>query len=251
MSKGKSPDLFFDKIKPRLKSPGNSNLALRNLGSQPNISKLYLNSQAGRINSVSHLRSSKLIKRKKSFTKLKSPLNKSPSSPLEIRDTKDDITSSFSITKDYEDISQIEKMLKKIEALNKKISESQSKASEKLLFEEKINLHKKLFDEIIEKDKNFGKFLLLIKNSYEDYYETKINKLTSQYQIEITELKGIIHKNNENSAALERSLDKLSKENLDLSKELEHNEKVCERLSKKLSMIASYDVKNIPLNEET
>ena len=240
MSKGKSPDLFFDKIKPRLKSPGNSNLALRNLGSQPNISKLYLNSQAGRINSVSHLRSSKLIKRKKSFTKLKSPLNKSPSSPLEIRDTKDDITSSFSITKDYEDISQIEKMLKKIEALNKKISESQSKASEKLLFEE-----------IIEKDKNFGKFLLLIKNSYEDYYETKINKLTSQYQIEITELKGIIHKNNENSAALERSLDKLSKENLDLSKELEHNEKVCERLSKKLSMIASYDVKNIPLNEET
>ena len=249
MSRSKSPDNILERLKSREKSPIVKNLALSSLKSQDKISKLYLHSQGNRINSLSNLQSSKKLHRKISATKIKSSLNKSPSGLVSI---KSDLNNSLFIknSPNSDTIKKIDQICKIIEDIDKKVITT-SQNFEFSPIQQKFDLCNSLFSEIIEKDKAFGKYLTLIKLTYEDYFQQKLINQASEIKNQLKDMSKHVESLEREKYALERSLDKISKENLCISQDLEDSEKFCSHLQEKLSLLHTFNIDKIPLNKET
>lgn len=243
MSRSKSPDAISDYLKLKERSQVNNSLVAP--GNQGKGLKLSINSQGHRGNSLANLQASKKIHRKVSLQRIKTPLFKPHHSPIS------GITSSVSLksTVNIEYIQKFEQYLKKIADLDKKNKICPDEIRN--FSQKKLELHKSLFNEIIEKDKFYGKYLNIIKKYYENYCEEKVNTLNLEMQMQVNNLHTIIQKNNQDKASLERSLDKIFKENYDLCKDLEDIQAYSRQLEEKFEILKNFDIEKVPLNVET
>jgi hypothetical protein len=109
-----------------------------------------------------------------------------------------------------------------------------------------------IFEEVIEKDLNFTAVLMEVKEGYEDYIKKiqdsqKIRSLEDQ----VKDLQSQIFNLNEESRSFERNLDRISKENLQLSKDLDRSEEICTELQRKLCKITLFELSNCPKDDLT
>lgn len=237
MLRSKSPELSHEKTKSRQKNLGQHSLGLNNLLPSAQLSKIYIHSTKNRVGSISNIRSSKQLKRKRSLNRLKSPISKSPS--ISYLHTKDENTEkSFSpIPVCPENSNKIEEILKKIQ----KIDQMTLKSTEKLEFltinEDKFDLYNELFEEIIKKDKFFGRYLTLIKHFYDTYNKEKLQRQSLECKSKYKELE--VKKNNAEQEifSLQKIFESLSRENFQLSAEIEEYKKEFEKLQKKFEVI--------------
>lgn len=245
MSRSKSPDMTVDKkSKPRLKSIGTNQYS--NLQYTPSAQFLGISNYTSknRVNSICNNRSSKLLKPKRSLKGIKSPLSKSPSNSV-IHTAKDEGIEKYSnpLTIRTENFRKIEEMLRKINYVDSGSSE--------LTADEKFEVFSKVFDEIIEKDKQFSRFLMMIKNYYQSYYEQKLGDKSVELLAYKKEQEKLTSSFAQEKNSLQRTVETLSRENLQLSRDLEKCEDHISTLQEQLEIIHSFDVESIPKSKES
>ena len=102
--------------------------------------------------------------------------------------------------------------------------------------------YSEIFSEINEKDLIFGQLLIKIKTFYEEKLSelnTKVVELVSKHESQISEKQSYI-----------KMLERISKENIDLGKEVQHLEMICTELQSSIEEIKNISLENIPKNEE-
>lgn len=251
MKKSKSPDTFLDKLKPRIKNSACSHIAFPSLSTQGLAANLNSSFQKKRVSLISKNRSSKSLKKKRSEV-FKSSLSKSPSSHLIITHTRDDLSdissSSYRLRRDS--FVKADELCKKIEKIQSNELDDPKISIEKKQGE-KFHIAEELFDDIIAKDKAFGKYLGIVKICYEEHLQEKIEKVSFEKEIEKEELMMNLIEMEKENETLQRSLEKISKENLELSKDIEICEEHCIKLQQKLSKVYNVSLDNVPNDPET
>ncbi|OMJ92169.1 hypothetical protein SteCoe_5159 [Stentor coeruleus] len=252
MKKSKSPDIFLNKLKPRIKNSAYSHISFPSFPAQVQATNLNSSLQKKRISSIGKNQSSKALKKKKSEF-FKSSFNKSPSSHLIITHTRDDLSdisqSSYRLRRDS--FIKVDELCKKIEKIQSNELDDLKINIEEKQKREKFHIAEELFDEIITKDNEFGKYLKVVKKCYEEHLQEKIEKVIFEKEIEKEELMmnlNVIEQENED---LQRSLEKISKENLELSKDIDICEGHCIKLQQKLSKVYDVSLDNVPNDPET
>ena len=106
----------------------------------------------------------------------------------------------------------------------------------------------RVFDEIIEKDKVFGKALEGIKLAYQDWLAVKINssKEIKKLKSEIFEFSKRLTKEIEENKQLHRKVQKFSRENVELGRALDEKESNFKTLQEYLQKITNLVVDEIP-----
>lgn len=116
---------------------------------------------------------------------------------------------------------------------------------------DKYEMYKGIFDEIIEKDKNFSQVLKKIKDAYEEFYSASIEEHTKKLREKCEVLNEILSQHKENQMSLEKKVKKLASENYDLAKSLERSEEICNCIQERLIKISKFDINKVPQDEET
>jgi hypothetical protein len=99
-----------------------------------------------------------------------------------------------------------------------------------------------LFPEIIEKDIIFGQLLKKIKISYEE----KISKIQNETSKAVNSLNDQILE----KASYVRMLERISKENIQIGKEVQRLESICTELQSTLNKIRNVNIESVPRNED-
>ncbi|OMJ73902.1 hypothetical protein SteCoe_27320 [Stentor coeruleus] len=248
MKKIKSTDTFSEKPKPRTKSTAYNHIAFPSF-STPNQGTIsHLSFHKIRANSITKKLSSKGLKKKR-LEVFKSSLSKSPSNFI-IAHTKDDISdiSQSSCRHRRDSFIKADELYKKIEKIQSNDPKTGIKGK---THEEKFYIAEALFDEIIAKDKIFGKYLEIVKKCYEEHLQEKIENISFEKEIEKEELMMSYKALEQENESLQISLESISKENLELSKDIEICEEHCIKLQQKLSKVYNVSLDNVPNNPET
>lgn len=235
MSRSKSPDMVVEKkSKPRLKSIGMGQYNNTPLVHSNQFSGLNTNSSKNRLNFITNVRSSKVLKPKRSMKSFKSPISKSPSGSV-LHTAKDDILEKFSNphTIRAENFKKIEELLKKVYKNDENDVELDS--------DKKFEIFNLVFDEIIERDKQFSRYLLMIKIYYQSYYEQKLSDKSEELSIFKKTQEKFQAAFNQEKNSLQRTVETLSRENLQLSRDIEKCESLIDSLQDQLDVIHNYD----------
>ncbi|CAG9333195.1 unnamed protein product [Blepharisma stoltei] len=138
--------------------------------------------------------------------------------------------------------------------LTKQLRDQSGKSNSPKMQKEVFDIYSKMFAEIIEKDTLFGPLLLKIQHAYEDWMisATSDYKETSQnLKFELSELSKKCQLQNEDKKTMDRKIEKLSKENYELSKSLEEQEERYAELQEKIFKIADIKIDQLPKDDET
>lgn len=119
---------------------------------------------------------------------------------------------------------------------------------------EVFDVYSKIFDEIIDKDTIFGPLLFKIQHAYEDWLAANKNEskeITKNLKIEISDITKKFQTQTEDKKTMDRKIEKLSKENYELSKSLEEQESRYLDLQEKFYKIASVKTDSFPRDENS
>ena len=113
-----------------------------------------------------------------------------------------------------------------------------------------LEIYQQVFDEVISKDKIFSSILSKIKGFYE-YVLTKNSgrNKAKEYKEKIKEINRSLNAQVDINKSNERKIEKIVKENIELSKSLDRSEEICTEMQKKLVMITTYNVSEVPKDE--
>ena len=117
--------------------------------------------------------------------------------------------------------------------------------------EHEFEIYQKYFGELIKLDKKYDRVLLMIKAGYDSRVANAESSLASRLKIEIKELQNIIQKENKEKKLFLRKLEKLSKENVELSRGLDDTESKYNDLIARLNEISKFDLSALPKEEIT
>lgn len=156
-----------------------------------------------------------------------------------------------SINKDNPKVNISYKLSKNVNSSS--LIEERLKNLAKLPMESTISEYFLVFEEIIDKDSMFKKPLILIKQAF---YEWEIIKKKSLESVESLK-KQLIDANKkiavlvEDRKFLDRRMQQISQENLDLVKSLEESDAAYEEIESKLIKVTDFRVDNVEKNEDT
>lgn len=120
-----------------------------------------------------------------------------------------------------------------------------SEKNEKLL-----EVHKDIFNEIISKDKNFGRVLKKIKSFYDKAIsEQGSGLLFKELKSKLRESETRVKNQTDAIKNLEAKIEKILKDKTSLAKELERSEEICTEIQKRLCRITNYDASEVPKDE--
>ena len=113
-----------------------------------------------------------------------------------------------------------------------------------------FDIHKEVFEELIQKDKIFGPILSKIKETYENtILQLTSSKKIKDYKDKVKDLSKSLNFQLELNKTQEKKIEKLSEENSELTKSLERSEEICTEIQKRLCYITNYKVADIPKDE--
>ena len=138
-------------------------------------------------------------------------------------------------------------------AIEEKLNENLKKFKEKN--SGKFEVYRNAFSEIIEKDENYRSLLKKIKDAYEqrlkvDEYDSS-KDLIEKFKDEIRTMQEKILKGKEDKKFLVRKIEKLAKENAELSRHLDDRESRYIDLQDKLLKLSKIDLEEMPKDEES
>ena len=243
MARSKSPDIMLDKRENRGKHMQNGS---GSSGFSSNVNKICIGSNQNRKDSISNIRSTKILKKKRSFHKIRFPISNSPSfSKIYLKDDAGDKPTSPTYHH-YETFKSIEEILKKINKIDERSNDSEY--LEKFLGKnEKLTLYNEIFQLIIEKDKVFGKYLKIIMKFYDRYNNEHSDLLKEKFKnLEADRINWDKEKD-----SFQRLIENLSRENFKLSKELENCENEIDQLENELQNFHNIDIESIPKSKES
>ncbi|CAG9333236.1 unnamed protein product [Blepharisma stoltei] len=118
---------------------------------------------------------------------------------------------------------------------------------------DKFGIYQKIFAEVIERNKSYANILGKIKAAYEEWvsYSLKAGLSTTPLQQEIDEANEKIKQLMEERKVVYRKVEKLAKENAELSRSLDENEIRYTDLQEKLFIISNTNVEGVPKDEST
>ena len=136
-----------------------------------------------------------------------------------------------------------------------KLLEGLKKCKDKNMSLEKFDTFRVAFSEIIEKDENFGGILRKIKEAYEQRVKNDRNEsskdIMEKLKDELKIMKEKINKNKENKKYLMKKIEKLAKENTELSRRLDDRESRYVDLQDKLLKLSKIDLNDIPQDDNS
>ncbi|CAG9331375.1 unnamed protein product [Blepharisma stoltei] len=133
-----------------------------------------------------------------------------------------------------------------------KLKEITKNEEDSIMDNDKFNVYRKIFVEVIEKDKTYGSLLAKIKNAYEEWIsieKTQENNLSLKQ--EANDLNEKIKELLEDRKLIYRKIEKLAKENIELSRSLEESEAGYAELHDKLLLISKTKIDDIPKDENS
>lgn len=133
---------------------------------------------------------------------------------------------------------------------NSSIYNTSKKVQSYTMIVEKYEMFKGIFDEIIQKDKNFSSILKKIKEAYEEFYEVSIREHTHRLKEKNDNLNQVVSKKCEEIANLDRRIKKLSTENYELARSLERSEEICNGIQNRLNKISKFSLDGIERTDE-
>lgn len=134
--------------------------------------------------------------------------------------------------------------------LNDILNDYQKKPESTQTTKKIFEIHKKIFEEVIQKDKIFGGILIKIKEAYDLMISSNpALKSLKEYKVSIKDLTKNLNSQLEITKSQEKKIEKLSKENFELSKSLERSEQICTEIQKKLCYITNFNVSELPKDE--
>lgn len=248
MSRSKSPETMFEKkLKHRVKSIGSNQLSLAYAGTPAKLTNLSISSNKNRLSSIPNIRSMKHLKPKRSLKSLKSPLSKSPSGSV-IHTTKEEVQERYlnPLTIRTENLKKIDEIMKIIAQIDQESNINSEINKSFTIDQEKFELFSKMFEEIIDKDKQYSKYLLLIKKFLNAYYEDKTEKLLNEINYLKKEKESTADKVQKEKHSLQRTVETLSRENIQLSKDLEKCEEHILMMQEQLEIIHKFEPEEMP-----
>ena len=133
--------------------------------------------------------------------------------------------------------------------LNERLTEYQN-SSDSTNSLKKLDIFRSSFDEIIQKDKVFSSILAKIKAMYEGIINKQSNtKKIKEYKEAIKDLSRNLNSQIDANKSQEKKIEKIIKENQELSKSLERSEEICTEIQKKLCFITNFNASEIPKDE--
>lgn len=117
--------------------------------------------------------------------------------------------------------------------------------------DEEFEICQRYFSELIKSDKKFSKTLLKIKNTYESRIQSSDLGLLSKLRNELKELQSQANKDYRDKQLYTKKIEKLAKENVELSRSLDDAEEKYNTVVVRLQEISSYDLQKIPKDEIT
>ncbi|CAG9312774.1 unnamed protein product [Blepharisma stoltei] len=150
------------------------------------------------------------------------------------------------LTQSKNDAESLEnKLLKKL----KKIEENDS---ESIMDNDKFNIYRKIFIEVIEKDKTYGSLLRQIKDGYEEWISVWKNSENNLcLQEEANDLNKKVKELLEDRKLTIKKIEKLAKENAGLSRSLEESESGYAKLHERLLLISNIKTDDMPKDEDS
>ena len=215
-------------------------------GFPSNMSKICIGSSQNRRDSISNIKSTKVLKKKRSFHKIRFPISNSPSfSKIYLKDDVSDKPTSPTYNH-HDTFKSIEEILKKIQKIEEKSNDSEF--MEKFLGKnEKLSLFNEMFQIIIDKDKAFGKYLKIVMKFYDRYHNEHSDFLNEKFKnLEAEKVNWDKEKD-----SFQRLIENLSRENFKLSKELETCEQEIEQLENELQSFHNIDIESVPKSKES
>ena len=129
------------------------------------------------------------------------------------------------------------------------------KIKEKNMGSNKFEAYQLAFEEIIEKDEIYGALLKKIKNAYEQrikYEKIDISKdVIEKLKDDINGLRDKLLKNKQQKKFLIKKIEKLAKENVEISRSLEDRETRYMDLQDKLIKLSKIELEEVPIDENS
>jgi hypothetical protein len=137
-----------------------------------------------------------------------------------------------------------------VNEIGSRLQEIVSKHKENGIDFEIFENYLKIFDEIIEKDKIFGKFLEKIKFAFQEWVSCKIIsfKEVKKLKSEVFEFSKRLTEEIEENKQLHRKVQKFSRENVDLGRALDEKDNSFRTLQEYLLKVTNLSIDEIPLD---
>ena len=134
--------------------------------------------------------------------------------------------------------------------LHERLNQLQDGADSAINNAKALEIYQQAFDEVITKDKIFSSILSKIKGFYEHRIsKSKGRNKDKEYKEKIKEINRSLNAQIDINKSNERKLEKIVRENIELSKSLDRSEEICTEMQKKLVMITNYNVSEVPKDE--
>jgi hypothetical protein len=117
--------------------------------------------------------------------------------------------------------------------------------------DEEFEIYQKYFAEVIRNDKKHGEILLKIKSCYDFKISFTESNLIAKLKAEIKDYQNKITKEHSDKQLFLKKFEKLAKENVELSRNLEYTQSKYNELNLKLSEITRLSLHKIPKDEIT
>jgi hypothetical protein len=117
--------------------------------------------------------------------------------------------------------------------------------------EDEFEVYQRYFIELIKADKKYGKVLLKIKSAYDSRINSSDSNLLLKLKTELKELQGQANKDYRDKQLYTKKIEKLAKENVELSRALDDAEEKYNSMILRLQEITNYDLQKIPKDEIT
>lgn len=117
--------------------------------------------------------------------------------------------------------------------------------------DEEFEIYQKCFSELIKFDKRQGKILNRIKLAYESRILSGDSGIVSKLRTEIKDLQAQASKDYKDKQLYTKKIEKLAKENVELSRSLDDAEEKYNLVLQRLQEITNYDLQKVPKDEIT
>lgn len=117
--------------------------------------------------------------------------------------------------------------------------------------DEEFEVYQKYFSELIKFDKKLGKILNRIKLAYDSRLQSTDSSLVSKLRTELKDLQSQAGKDHRDRQLYTKKIEKLAKENVELSRSLDSYEEKYNLLVQRLQEITNYDLQKLPKDEIT
>lgn len=136
-----------------------------------------------------------------------------------------------------------------------KLKELSKTESQCIMNNDKFDVYRKIFLEVIEKDKTYGNLLLKIKNAYEEYIAVcsfnNNQANNADLRQEANDLNEKLRELLADRKMVYKKVEKLAKENVELSRSLEESESGYGELQEKLLLISKTKTDDLPKDDKS